>query len=313
VPYTVVGASGAPPRGPQSGEKGLVSVVLLNRGARLYRGETIADLEKAGFSSIVSVEPKPDPVDVETLSAKHPGTRFLLLSESASPGAQINMAIRESTGPYVFVLWNDMSLAAQSLSSRFFDRVGELNLLCLAPLFLTRGGEALPTVTSPVLDRTSLRVLRLASGRDGTRCLYPFDFAGIYSKEKFSLLGGFDASLSNPYWQRMDFGFRSWLWGEETRLAQALKLAYSGESPSEDETPDECYKWFWLKNLAPTFRGDCAAIPSSRFWSYLRSRRGSPFEAFGEFKAASEWVATNRFRFRTDASSLVDLWEEPES
>jgi hypothetical protein len=34
--------------------------------------------------------------------------------------------------------------------------------------------------------------------------------------------------------------------------------------------------------------------------------------AFGEFRAAREWVRTNRYRFRTDAASLVDLWDESE-
>jgi hypothetical protein len=96
-------------------------------------------------------------------------------------------------------------------------------------------------------------------------------------------------------------------------LTQALKLSYAEQPPPEDETPDEGYKWFWLKNLAPSFRGDSGAIGLSRFWAYLRSRRGGAGAALGEFRAAREWVRLNRYRFRTDASSLIDLWDEGES
>jgi hypothetical protein len=305
VAYTVVGAPRPAPAGFSP-----MTVVLLNRGSKLYRGDAIGDLERAGLGAVLSVEPKPEGLDVEALAAQHPQSRFLLLSAEASPGAQINLAIRESPGPYVLVLWSDMSLAAQGLSSRFFERLAERDVLCQAPALFARGGEQLPSAASPVFNRSSLKVLSLVPSGDGTRSLYPFDYAGIYSREKFILTGGFDPRLANPYWQKLDFGFRSWLWGEEIRIAQALKLSYADYPASEDETPDGCYKWFWLKNLAPSFRGDSAVVPGYRFWSYLRSRRALP-SALAEFRAARDWVRTNRYRFRTDAPSLVDLWEDP--
>jgi hypothetical protein len=300
---------GAPKPVPGGASEAL-SVILLNRGSRLYRGEALAALERAGLGSIVSVESKPDTIDIEGLASRHASARFILLSEPASPGAQINLAIRESSGPYVFVLWNDMSLSSQGLSSRFFERIAERDLLCAVPAFGGKAGEQLPSVAMPAFNRSSLKVLGLVPEKDGARSLYPYDYTGIYSRERFVRTGGFDTRLANPYWQKLDFGFRSWLWGEEIRFAQALKLSYADPPPVDDETPDEGYKWFWLKNLAPSFRGDSGAIPSSRFWSYLRSRGGGAIAALSEFRAAREWVFLNRYRFRTDAASLVDLWEE---
>jgi hypothetical protein len=307
VSYTVVGA----PKAGTGEASASMSVVLLNRGSKLYRGDALGELARSGLGAIISVEPNPDSLDIEVLAARHPGARFLLLSGPTSPGVQINLAIRESPGPYVFVLWSDMSLAAQGLSSRFFERLSERDILCQAPALFAGGGEQLPSAASPAFNRSSLKVLSLAPSKDGTKSLYPFDYAGIYSREKFVLTGGFDSRLPNPYWQKLDFGFRSWLWGEEIRIAQALKVSYADAPTTEDETNDECYKWFWLKNLAPSFRGDSAAISPSRFWTYLRSRGGAP-SALGEFHAAREWVRTNRYRFRTDATSLVDLWDESE-
>jgi hypothetical protein len=310
VPYTIIGA----PK-PEGGREGpALSVVLLNRGSRLYRGEALDELERVGLGAVLSIESRPDSLDL--LTDRHPGARFLILSRPASPGLQIDLGMRESPGRFVFVLWSDMALSAQGLSSRFFERLDERDMLCQAPALFAKGGEQLPSAISPAFSRSpassraGLKVLGLVPAKDGAKSLFPYDYAGIYSREKFVLSGGFDPILSNPYWQKLDFGFRAWLWGEEIRVAQALKVSYAEEPAAEDESADECYKWFWLKNLAPSFHGDSGAVSASRFWSYLRSRRGGALSALGEFRAAREWVRTNRYRFRTDATSLVDLWDE---
>jgi hypothetical protein len=311
VSYTVVGAPKAESDVKAKGRASPLSVILLNRGSRLYHGDAIGELERAGLGPVLSIEPKPEALDIEAISAKHPAARFLLLSKGVSPGVQINLAMRESAGPYVFVLWNDLSLTAQGLSSRFLERLAERDVLCRAPFLFAKGAEQLPSAAAPAMSEGSLKIIGFAPEKDGEKSLYPFDYAGIYSREKFVLTGGFDPNLRNPYWQKLDFGFRAWLWGEEIRVSQALKLSYADSPESEDETPDEGYKWFWLKNLAPSFHGDYASIGASRFWSYLRSRGGgSAASAIGEFRSAREWTVLNRYRFRTDASSLVDLWDE---
>ena len=310
VSYTVVGAPKASP----GGDVSALSVVLLNRGSRLYRGDALAELERAGLGNTVSVEPKPDSRDVEALSARHSGARFILLSEPTSPGVQINLAIRESTGPFVFVIWSDMSLAAQGLSSRFFERLAERDILCQAPALFARGGDQVPTAASPAFNRSSLKILRLPSVKDGTRTLFPFDYAGIYSREKFILTGGFDANIPNPYWQKLDFGFRVLALGrgDPDRAGAQVSLRRRADARGRDARR-VLQMVLAQESRSELQRGDSGAVPPYRFWSYLRSRRrGGALSAIGEFRAASEWVRINRYRFRTDASSLVDLWDESE-
>ena len=307
MPYTVVGA----PKGKASPDSLPVSVLLLNRGSHLYRGEALRELDRLGFESVVSVEERgSEGADIEALAARYPRARFLLLSGPTSPGEMVNLGLRESSGPFVFVLWSDMRLSTQGLSSRFFERLAERDALCQAPFLATKDGEAIPSAASPALHGSSLKVLSLPPAKDGAKSLYPFDFCGIYSRERFVLSGGFDGGIKSPYWQLLDFGFRAWLWGEEIRLAQAFKVAYDEAQAVEDTTADESYARFWLKNLAPSFRGDSSQLTISRFWSYLRSRSGNPVSAVSEFRAAREWVKINRYRFRSDAASLVDLWGE---
>ncbi len=306
VPYTVVGGA----RG--SGGAGQpVSLVVLDRGPRLFRAETLRDFDRLGFDSITCVEEQgAELFDIEALCQRFPRLRFILLGAPADAGTRINIAIRESASPFVFVLWNDMSIATAGLSGRFLERIAENDRICLSPFLSGPDGSLLPVSATPALQGSSLRILPLSAAREGARSLYPFDYCGIYSRERFALLGGYDGRLSNPFWQRLDFGFRAWLWGEEIHLSQSLRVTYDEGPPAEDSTVDGDYRWFWLKNLAPRHRGDSAVLPRARFFEYLLSRKGGTLRALGEFRAARAWVELNRYRFCQDAERLVELWDE---
>jgi hypothetical protein len=151
----------------------------------------------------------------------------------------------------------------------------------------------------------TIKTISLVPSKEGLASLYPFDGIGIYDRERFIRLGGFDPSIKNFYWQLMDFGFRSSLWGEEIAATMLIKLSYEGAIPLEDSTAGESYRSFYLKNIAPVFRGDYAHIPLGRFPAYYR-RRGELFTAWDEFSAARDWVKVNRYRFVTDARTVAE-------
>ncbi len=305
IPYTVVGG-----RKGKAGPEGLpVSVVLLNRGNRLYRAQLLAELERVGFDSILSMESGADDPEMESLASRFPRVRFLLLQQDATAGERINIGMRESRGPFVFVLWNDQRLSTAALSSRFFERIAEQDFLCTAPFLSARDGSPVPSLLAPAFERNGLRVLALPPQRDGDKTLFPFDGCGIYSRDKFIQTGGFDGTIPDPWWQKMDFGFRAWLWGEEIRMAQALRVGYAEPAPLEDTTPGESYGRFFLKNLAVRVREEGGKVPLAAFLPFLARASRNPFPAVSEFREAREWVRINRYRFRCDARSVVDLWE----
>lgn len=303
--YTVLGGA----RGAGSRDRFPVSVLLLNRGPRLYRAAMIQDLVKVGFDSIVSMEGISDSPELEGLASKHPQARFICMHEDCNLGVKINIGVRESSAPFVFVLWNDLRLATSTLSSRFFDKVVDLDAACLVPTLNDASGSIVPSLSNPAQSGKAFRVVPLPPKADGEKSLYPFDGCGIYSREKFTMLGGFDWTISNPYWQKLDFGMRTWLWGETIQYAQALRLNYDSNPPPDDTTPNVDYGRFWLKNLAPVYQGDAATLPGSRLWSYLLRSRKNPSAAFEEFKAAREWVSACSYRFKADATRLADLWD----
>jgi hypothetical protein len=178
-----------------------------------------------------------------------------------------------------------MRLATSTLSSRFFDKVVDLDAACLVPTLNDPAGSTVPSISHPAQSGKAFRVVPLPPKADGEKSLYPFDACGIYSREKFTSLGGYDWTIANPYWQKMDFGMRAWLWGESIRYAQALRINYEGAPASEDTTP------------------------RSRMLRYIARSRKNPRTAWEEYKAARDWIVACSYRFKADASRLADLWD----
>jgi hypothetical protein len=300
-----------------------LSAVLLNRSGRSPRRAIFQELEKTGFDYVISMECNGERYDVEELSGRFPFVRFILLPQGLSPGEQINLAAGELPSPLFFVLWNDLRILTGGGADRIACRLrlsqeelkkaagdtGAYRRLCTVPVIQNTRCETLPTLTAPALSRGSVKPLIFSPQKEGLPSLYPFDSVGVYDRERFIRLGGFDTTLKNPYWQLMDFGFRSHLWGEEIRVTRQLKLSWEGEFPVADSTPDESYRRFYLKNLALVFHGDYAHLPLRRFFGFLRRSGADPFSAWEEFSQARRWVKTNRYRFRCDARLLNDLWE----
>jgi hypothetical protein len=289
-----------------------LGAILLNRGGRYLRRIVFEELEKAGFDLVVSIEGPRESFDLEELSLRFPWVRFLSLQEPVGAGEAINLALDELPCGRFFVLWNDLRFSPGTVLHRVAERLAQEPFLCAAPLLQNGRYETLPTLQSPAFFRGSVKTVPFAPIREGAPSLYPFDYVGLYDRDRFIKLGGFDPTIRGAYWQLMDFGFRAQLWGEAVRSTLTLRLRYDGDLPTEDATVDEGYKVFYLKNLAPLFRGDSAHLPYSRFPSYLARAGVGPAEAWKEYAEARRWVHVNRYRFICDARRVTELWENPE-
>ncbi|MCL2093438.1 MAG: hypothetical protein FWH12_04500 [Treponema sp.] len=308
-----------------------LSAVVLNRGGRYSRYQFFEDLEKAGFDYVLSMESSASRYDLESLSQNFPFVRFILLHEGLSPGEEINLAAAELPSPLFFVLWNDVKILRSGRADRMAERLlagsqddkALYKRLCTCPQIQDSRSETLPSIIEAALlpekdPWRAIKTIPAIPDREGLPSLYPFDGMGIYDRERFIRLGGFDSSIKNFHWQLMDFGFRSSLWGEEIAATLLIKLSYEGAVPEEDLTGAESQRRFFLKNLAPIFRGDYAHIPLRRFPGYLFKHRDLS-SAWEEFKAARLWVMANRFRFVSDARTMAerfssikrDIHEEP--
>jgi hypothetical protein len=288
-----------------------LSAVLLNRGGRYPRRTLFQELEKVGFDYILSIEGPQQRYDLEDLSGRFPFVRFILLKENVTAGEAVNMAAVELSGPCFFVLWNDHRLFDGMTAAKMAALFGGRRL-CTVPVVQNSRFETLHTLSAPVFYRGSIKALPEAPERENQYALFPYDWTGLYDRERFLRLGGFDRDIVHAHWQLMDFGFRSYLWGEEIRSTRMIRLIHDGALPLADSTAEHSYRLFYLKNLAPVFRLDYAHLPLRSFPEYLVKTGWDLLTAWFEFSRERRWVRENRRRFRRDARGITDLWEHGE-
>jgi hypothetical protein len=304
VPYTVIGGTrwDRVRRYPHE-----LTFLVLSRGDRLFRGTLLAELQETGVGEILWVGGPDVSHDLESHAREFPDVRFLVLSGPATPGERVNVGISEARARRVFCLWSDARVS--SLPAALVSRLDTEPAICIVPLARGARAEAMPTLQAPKLAKGRLALDWRAPSRDGERTLFPFDYCGIYDGERFARLGGFEPTLANPHWQKLEFGFRANLWGESVRCLTGVGVTYSSQPPADDATPDESYKRFWLRTLAVRLRRDGGELPGWRLPEYMLRSDTGPLYAVKEFRAAREWVHRNRYRYRLDPRDLVAGWE----
>lgn len=303
--YTVVGGRRIDRGMPQPRS---VSLVLLNRGTKLDRIQLFRGLEALKVDEVVSIEGPSATYDVENLAGRFAKTRFLLLNRESSPGEQINVAMDEALGRYVYVVWN--TITPGPIPPRIIERIKDERLLCVVPIMRNERSELIPTIQAPAFFRSRLRVVPVPPSKDGMPSLYPFDYVGMYDKERFQRTGGFDTEIETPYWQKMDFGFRAHMWGERIVCATSLRVSLKSRDVAEDTTPDSSYSRFYLKNLSIRFNGDNGDLPRRKFPQFYLRTGGSLASSIQLFRRIRRWVSQNRFRFVQDARRVTELWED---
>ncbi len=303
VPYTVIGG-GRRDRIRKYPYR--LTVLIMSRGDRLFRGDLLRQTVALGLGEILWVEGPEVSYDLEPLSRDFPEVRFLLVKAPVNCGEMINIGIGEARSPLVLLLWSDCRIL--TVSPGLLDAAEKGTSVCTVPLLRSSRSEVVPSYQSPLLKKGRLSLSFRTPRKDGEKVLFPFDYCGLYHREKFSQTGGFDSQIDNPYWQKLDFGFRCFLWGEKIRGSTGLVVQYGSPPPPEDATPDEGYKAFYLKNLAVRFRREMGSLPRRRIFGYMLHSNAGPFFAIREFRLARTWVALHRFRFRADPRDLVEKW-----
>jgi hypothetical protein len=289
-----------------------VTILLLNRHGKFHKEELLADLDACAFAETIYIEGPDISYEIDPLSKKFPRVKFILLKGDLSTGEKINLGVTESRSVFTFVLWSDMKLAHTSFTRDVMEDIGKKSHLCIVPLVENSKHELVPTIQVPGYMKRNVKVIPWQEIKDSCKSLFPFDYCGIYHKERFIGLGGFDPEITNPYWQKVDFGFRAFLWGEEIQLSKNIHIHYIGDVHSENVTPDESYKRFYLKNIYVKYKKGKGYLPYYKFFHYLFHSNTGPFTSWKEFHQVKEWVEMNSRHFKNNAQNLIAQWEVPE-
>jgi hypothetical protein len=303
LPYTVVGESSGQLREARTG----VTALVLNRGGRPIRLETIQPFAECGVDELVVVLGPHPHYEIEQLASRLPRTRFVLLSRDVTVGERINIGIREAKSPLVFTVWSDME--PPTFTARLAERCAALDAVCSVPLIRSERNETVPSQIAPAFYRSLFRTIPTQPGAEGSPSLYVYADTGVFDRGRFDGLGGYDPRIENPYWQRLDFGFRAYLWGDRILALPSLRVQASRPLPADDTTADASYARFHLKNLAIRFVRDQGRLPLRQLVPFLLRSGLGITEGVRQFVDVRRWVGRNRYRFAQDARRVTELWE----
>ena len=316
--YTTIGGRERRDSDDDAGDSTDMCAVILNRPGLPHRS-FFQELEKAGFDSVISIESSSPNYNIEELSQRFPFVRFIIPEKEINLGEQINLAASEIESSLFFVLHSDMKIIAGGTARRMAERLiaiqedagiysNAVKRLCTVPVIVNTNYESIPTIVTPLTRNKKMWTGMMEPHNEGELSLYPFNGIGIYDRLKFISIGGFDAAINNAHWQLMDFGFRAYLWGEEISLSLHLKILCEKDLPAVDNSVDKSYRQFYLKNLAPVFRDNCAHLPFYRFVPFLFKSNEDFFSALEEFSSKRKWVIENKDRFKCDDVAVINRW-----
>lgn len=284
------------------------SAVILNSGGSHLHPQTFDNLLACGFRNIISVEPDTDNYNIEDLSRRYPYIKFMIPSEKTTDGELINMCMNELNTDYVLVLRDSLNITSGILLKNLFDNLTGTGTYCIVPRLFSGEGAQIPVRIEPEAVKGKFKMVSNSTVSNGVPTLAPRDFIALYNREKFIALGGFDYTITSPYYQNADLALRSWLWGEQTVLSTAFLIYYRGEAEVEDMTAGMPYLRFYLKNILPLFKADHGILPPSMFFQFFLNSSCGLFEAAAQFKEAERWVEKNKYRFKTDVRNLIETW-----
>lgn len=305
IARTVIG--GKPNTNPQALN---ISVILLNNLGSHFKEHTFENLIQCNFNSIVSIEHDPTNTTIDEMSKKFPEIKFIVPLENATDGELINIGMSEVSSDYVLVLRDSLNIPSKIILQNLASSLTKSGIYCLVPRLVDKDKNSLPIAFSPSAEKSHFVVEAAFAMNDGMKNLYPFDYIGLYNREKFISLGGFDWTINSSYWQNLDLSLRAWLWGEEIKFTSLLQFSYIDEAPVEDHSINIDYLRYYLKNQLPKLKMEEAYIKKSNFLIFLFRSSCGFLEARRQFKEASKWVRKNKYRFKMDLQTFVENWSK---
>lgn len=282
--------------------------ILLNSSGSHLRIQVLENLVSCGFKTIISVEPRAENFNIEDMSRRFPSVKFLVPLEKCSDGDLINMCVSETDAKWIFVLRDGLNISANCMTKNLLENMTKTDEFAFVPRFVDYNGNGLPVNIVPEANRNRFCLSPNLVIGDEIPTVTFYNFMGLFNREKFILLGGYDYTITNPYWQCVDFGIRAWLWGEKIKVSTKMSLQYVVENEIPDSTPDLSYLRFYLKNLLPKFKIDHGEISWFSFIKFFVRSRCGIFEALKQFDDAKKWVDKTKFRFKFDIQYLIENW-----
>ena len=292
--YAIKGSTNVP--------RDTILVLLLHQSGALQRNRNLQVLKSMGYHHILSVE-TPQSYSGADISS----VQYLILNNTENIATQINVGIQESIARFVLVI-ND-SMTPTHTMQHLFALALKVKTLCIVPTLLDQRGHTTSSVYVPVMSGRHFRVLQTHAVEQGSRTLFPHTYFGLYNREKFIHVGGYDLAILQPYWQLCDFGMRANLWGERIITHTSYSVKIDNHFSYQDTTVGRSYKRFYLKNILPRYNHDGCVLKMRELPAFLLRFRDGVLRNYILFFKIKQWIRKHRYRFQQDYKKLIELWD----
>ncbi|MDD3941136.1 MAG: hypothetical protein WCY74_02860 [Sphaerochaetaceae bacterium] len=147
------------------------------------------------------------------LRARFPDVTFIVFSEPVSFGTMANSMANECYTTFFFLTRSDLRCSGYAMDEaiKLLHRSDKPSVITVR--LMNRLQEQIPVIQAPLVRDGLIDPISFLPTGSLVPTLYPFLGVGLYERALFQRLRGFDELVDGEYWQQLDFGLRSWLYG----------------------------------------------------------------------------------------------------
>ncbi|MFA5468625.1 MAG: hypothetical protein WC224_06170 [Sphaerochaetaceae bacterium] len=200
-----------------------VAMVAQEKGEALARSvEHLAELSRWPLHVLMDEEQG----NIGELTERFPSVTFIVFALPATIGAMANVVANECYSTYFYLTRSDLRHSNYELEEalKYLEQSEKPSVI--TPLLSNRLGEPIPTIQTPLAREHLIDPVSFIPKGALEPTLYPFLGLGLYGRALFQRLRGFDEAIESDYWQTLDFGLRSWLYGYPIYNSPTLQASF---------------------------------------------------------------------------------------
>lgn len=220
---------------------------------------------------------------------------FILFATSPSTGEMVNAMADSCHSTFFLMLRSDTDIVDFNWNEIKSLMTAVNPPVVLTPILFNKDKELLPTVRGPRLEGSQITVESCMPSTGNDMNLYPFYGLGLYNRAIFQRLRSYDTQIEGTYFQTLDFGTKSWLYGYPIYSVNSIAMIFiSRQFLMEDRSEKEGCQRFYARALG------------------LRMVNGRPKTV--KVRNADRTVLATEVKekaglYRTDFETLCSQWE----
>lgn len=137
---------------------------------------------------------------------------FIVYDQEMTSLVLTKIALEDCKATYLLILDARMSVDKIDIQSLMDLLAKDKELLAISPIIKNRLKENIPSISVPTLFDNQIQSLNFFPSSK-TLTLYPFLGVALYNRALFERLKLVDPNIKSEYWQLMDLGFSTYLFG----------------------------------------------------------------------------------------------------